>query len=158
MRARLRLTAAVALAAGLAWGCAPSDEPADEGAMLSLDEVMAGPPAWEAAGPVRVWAAEKQDEMGVYYVLSHEDLGPIKQDKAAVRLVLLKGRAELKVGDVAKASGPGAYATAPPGSPWSLKRLGHEPLVFSLLVSPDAVAPAELLRPAARGDIMPQSP
>ena len=119
--------------------------------MLSLDDVLARPAALELPGPVKIWAAEKASDLGVYYVLSGaQRLGPTRQEKAALRIVLLKGRAEIRVGDIVKASGSGAYAVAPPGTAWSLKRLGPEPLVFSLLVSPDAVPVPDLLRPVTR--------
>ncbi|MBI3552431.1 MAG: hypothetical protein HY077_07920 [Elusimicrobia bacterium] len=128
--------------------CACSSGSPDAGLMLSLDDVLARPPAWESPGPVKVWTAERASDLGVYYVLSGKELvGPTRQAKAALRIVLLKGRAELRVGDVVKVSGSGAYAVAPPGEVWSLKRLGPEPLLFSLLVSPDEVSPSELLRP-----------
>ncbi|MBI5240648.1 MAG: hypothetical protein HY926_09260 [Elusimicrobia bacterium] len=112
---------------------------------------MSGPPALELPGPVKVWRADRASDLGVYYVLSgRERVGPTRQVRAALRIVLLKGKAEVRVGDVVKVSDSGAYAVAPPGTVWSLKRLGPEPLVFSLLVAPDAVPLPELLRPIPR--------
>ena len=40
----------------------------------------------------------------------------------------------------------------PPGTAWRLKRLGPEPLLFSLLVSPDAAELTDLL-PHRAGDL-----
>ena len=140
---------ALALAACFFFGCSRSDgsRPETDGLMLSLDDVLARPAVLELPGPVKIWVAEKSSEMGVYYVLSgRELLEPAKQAKAARRLVLFKGRAELRVGEAVKVCDAGAYAAVPPGTAWRLKRLGPEPLLFSLLVSPDAAAPADLLR------------
>lgn len=139
---------ALALAAGFFLGCSRPEgsRPGKDGLMLSLDDVLARPAALELPGPVRIWVAEKSSEMGVYYVLSgRELLEPAKQDRSALRLVLFKGRAELSVGDIVKVCDAGAYAAVPPGTAWRLKRLGPEPLLFSLLVSPDAAAPADLM-------------
>jgi len=106
------------------------------------------PAALELPGPVKVWAAEKTSNMGVYYVLSGGRVGPTSQTKAALRIVVLKGRAELRVGDVVKVSGSGAYAAVPPGTTWSIKRLGSDPVIFALMVSPDSSPLPDLLRPS----------
>lgn len=119
--------------------------------MMSMEDVLARPAELELPGPVKLWIAEKSSEMGVYYVLSgRELLEPARQDEAALRIVLFKGRAELRVGDTVKVCDAGAYAVVPPGTSWRLKRLGPEPLVFSLLVSPDAAPLTDLLRPLAK--------
>ncbi|OGR97577.1 MAG: hypothetical protein A2V88_15675 [Elusimicrobia bacterium RBG_16_66_12] len=121
--------------------------------MLSSDEILARPAALELPGPVKIWVAEKSPEMGVYYVLSgRELLEPERQAGAAQRLVLFRGRAELRVGGVVKICDAGAYAAVPPGTAWRLKRLGPEPLLFSLLVSPDAAELTDLL-PHRAGDL-----
>lgn len=140
---------ALALAAGWLCACSGSDSrPREDGVMLSLEEVLARPPARELPGAVKVWAAEKGADLGVYYVLcAAPRVGQAGQARAALRIVLLEGQARLRVGEVVKESGPGAYAVAPPGAAWNLERLGKDPLVFSLLVSPDAVPLADLLRP-----------
>ena len=120
--------------------------PEERGILTSMEDVLSRPAELELPGPVRIWAAEKSSEMGVYYVLSgREVLEPQTQPGSALRLVLFKGRAELRVGGMVKVCDAGAYAVVPPGTAWSLKRLGKESLVFSLLVMPDA-APTTIFR------------
>jgi len=139
------LSLAAALAACALGACSRPEGPRP-GILMSMEEAMSRPAELELPGPVKVWAAEKSSEMGVYYVLSgRELLEPAKLGGAALRLVLLKGRAELRAGGVIKVCDAGAYAVVPPGAAWSLKRLGPEPLVFSLLVSPGDVPLSRLL-------------
>jgi len=131
----------LSLAGCLLCACSKPDgsRPEEGGILMSMEDVMSRPAALELPGPVKIWAVEKSSEMGVYYVLSgREVLEPQTQSDSALRLVLFKGRAELRVGGLVKVCDSTAYAVVPPGTAWSLKRLGKEPLVFSLLVMPDA--------------------
>ena len=123
----------------------------ENGIMMSMEDVLDRPAELQLPGPVKIWVAEKSSEMGVYYILSgRELLEPAKQAEAALRIVLFKGRAELRVGDIVKVCDAGAYAVVPPGTSWRLKRLGPGPLVFSLLVAPDAASLTDLLRPLSK--------
>lgn len=138
----------LSLAACVLCACSRTDgsRPEEGGILMSMEEAMSRPAELELPGPVKIWVAEKSSEMGVYYVLSgREVLEPQTQSGSALRLVLFKGRAELRVGGTVKLCEGGAYAVVPPGTAWSLKRLGQEPLVFSLLVTPDA-APTTIFR------------
>ncbi|HAZ08915.1 MAG TPA: hypothetical protein DCZ01_10430 [Elusimicrobia bacterium] len=147
----LSLAAALAVCAFCACSRPGGSHFGENGIMMSMEDVLARPAELELSGPVKIWVAEKSSEMGVYYVLSgRELLEPAKQAEAALRIVLFKGRAELRVGDTLKVCDAGAYAVVPPGTAWRLKRLGPEPLVLSLLVSPDAVPLIDLLRPLSK--------
>lgn len=136
------------LAAGLLGACSDA-RPGEGGVMASWEEVAQGPAALELPGPVKVWAAERSPRLGVYYVLCAAPvLGPNRQARSALRIVLLKGRARLRVGDVARESGPGAYAVAPAAAVWSVERLDREPAVLAVFAAPDVADLAGLLRPA----------
>ncbi len=140
---------AAALAACAFCACSRPDQShsGEGGILMSMEEALSRPAELEIPGPVKIWVAEKSSEMGVYYVLSERELlEPAKQDEAAQRLVLFKGRAELRVADTIKVCDAGAYAVVPPGTEWRLKRLGPEPVVFSLLITPDIVPLTGLLR------------
>lgn len=136
------------LAAGLLGACSDS-RPAEDGVMASWKEVARRPAALELPGPVKVWAVERSPRLGVYYVLCAAPvLDPNRQARSALRIALLKGRARLRVGGVARESGPGAYAVVPAGTVWSVERLGREPAVLAVFAAPDAEDLAGLLRPA----------
>ncbi|OGS38117.1 MAG: hypothetical protein A3J82_09415 [Elusimicrobia bacterium RIFOXYA2_FULL_69_6] len=144
------LLAAAALAAGGLSACGPKGEPGARagGILLSAEQAVSGPPALELPGPTRVWAAEKGVDLGVYYARTAGSLGPLRSARAALRLVLLKGRAEVRSGEVRKACGPGAYVVVPAGTDWELRAVGPEPVLFCILASPADVPLAALLSPA----------
>ena len=124
-------------------GCS---RPADRQGMLSAEELLARPAGWESPGRIKVWAAERSRGLGTYYVLVEApELRPVDPNRTAVRIFLLKGRAELRVGSRVAAAGPSSYASAGPGESWSVRRLGKEPLLLALLATPDLAEPAQLL-------------
>ena len=136
------------LAAALLAACSGPADPRGSagGVMLSLEDVLARPPARELPGPVQVWAAEDAPDLSVYYVRSAaRQVGASQPAAAAMRIVLLRGNAEVRVGSVVKKAAAGTYAVVPAGEIWSLRRFGGEPLVFSLLASPGAAPGPDLL-------------
>ncbi|HBL16058.1 MAG TPA: hypothetical protein DD417_04665 [Elusimicrobia bacterium] len=84
----------------------------------------------------------------MYYVRSQAGtLGPLKSGRSALRLVLLKGKADIRSGAVKKACEPGAYVVVPPDTGWETARTGPEPVLLAILASPDAASLPALLSP-----------
>ncbi|OGR56448.1 MAG: hypothetical protein A2X36_04010 [Elusimicrobia bacterium GWA2_69_24] len=138
------------LAALGAGACSPAgrESSGSDGLLLPAEELLSRPPALELPGPVQAWVAERSPELGVYYVRSQAGtLGPLKSGRSALRLVLLKGKADIRSGAVKKACEPGAYVVVPPDTGWETARTGPEPVLLAILASPDAASLPALLSP-----------
>lgn len=144
-RSHAKLVSLAVFAAALAFGGCDGGLPSQEKTILLAPEaIMSERPALALRG-VTAWTAESRSELSAHYLLVRaESVYATVPPGISVRLALINGRAELRAG-AARVRGTPAYALAPAGASWSVARLGPEPVLLVLLVSPGRIPLPELL-------------